>query len=84
MGKNRAQFDIVKSDAASITIRDVGRGCISVTNDAEAVVREMHDDFGLGARRLFYHDSTDQVDELVHDGAGRFLQFAPGPRGDAG
>ena len=29
-------------------------------------------------RRLFYYDSDGALDELKHDGAGRFLGFAPG------
>ncbi len=62
-----------------IVIRDVGHahGRMTVTNDAETVVF----DLGLPAGcRLFYYDSSGDLDELVHDGHGIFIGFAAGPR----
>lgn len=75
----RARFDIVRSDAESITIRDrVEDHACSVTNDAEAVVAEMTA-LGLGKRRLFYFDSMGNRDEILHE-AGKFAGFKAGPR----
>lgn len=78
-GDRHACWDIVKSDAESVTIRDVGPWDqrLTITNDAEFVVAKMKS-LGLGSRRLFYYDSDGQLDELVHDN-GRFVRFAPGP-----
>ena len=73
-------------------------GCPTITNDAEAVVADLAsqisvtgglvpsygEDSGgrLDSRRLFYIDSAGQMDELLHDGAGKFLGFGwlGGPR----
>lgn len=61
-----------------ILIKDIGKDCMSVTNDAEAVVRDLHRNGMLGERRLLYIDSEGSVDELKHDGKGVFQGFAPG------
>jgi len=75
---SRARYQIVIEGSASITIQDVGgHRDLTVTNDAEAVVKELIP--RLAGRRLFYYDSEGQMDELlVKDG--RFAGFAPGPR----
>lgn len=75
-----AEYEVVTSTPDTLTIRDVGssRG-LTVTNDAEAVVAALHRDGDLGTRTLLYYDSVGDLDELVHDGRGRFLGFAPGP-----
>lgn len=75
-----AEYEVVTSTPDTLTIRDVGGSrCLTVTNDAEAVVAALHADGGLGTRKLLYYDSVGDLDELVHDGRGRFLGFAPGP-----
>lgn len=63
-----------------LVIRDVGVECMSVTNDAEAVVEDLAAKGLLPpGRRLFYYDSDGQLDELlVKDG--RFAGFRAGPR----
>lgn len=71
---------IEKQDEQSVTIADIGSESMSVTNDAEAVVLELQSKGILRDRRLFYYDSAGQLDELKHDGNGRFVGFAPGPR----
>lgn len=59
-----------------IMVEDLGGPYMSVTNDAESVVREM---FTLyGDKRILYIDSIGNLDELLHD-RGRFTGFAPGP-----
>lgn len=75
-----ANFEMVRSNAQSVVIRDVGPWDRhpTVTNDAESVVAALAD--SLNGRRLFYFDSDEQLDEiLVRDG--RFAGFAPGPSG---
>jgi hypothetical protein len=76
----RAQYRIEEQTEEKIVIRDVGRDCMSVTNDAEAVVRDLQRNGMLDGRRLFYYDSEGQIDELKHDGNGVFRGFAPGRR----
>ena len=76
-GVQQARYDIVKSTAEAVWIRDVGHMTNrSVTNDADRVVCELFSEYGLGARRLIYQDSDGNWDELKHDGA-RFIGFAP-------
>lgn len=76
----KAVIEIVARCYDELIIRDVGHayGKMTVTNDAEEVVAELHRQDILGGRRLFYHDSEGQLDELRHDGNGKFLGFSPG------
>lgn len=46
----------------------------SITNDAEAVVADVHHRYP--GRRIIYRDSDSNWDELVHDN-GVFVNFAP-------
>lgn len=77
---SRAKYEVVEAEStnATLVIRDVGTGaCMSVTNDAEAVVFELFLSGTLGEQRLLYYDSDDALDELVHDGHGGFVGFRP-------
>lgn len=74
----KAHYIMEKEDEKTVVITDVGTTHMSVTNDAEAVVCDLHEKGILRGRRLFYYDSEGRLDELVHDGHGRFLSFAPG------
>ena len=71
----RAHYDIVKVTPEIVWISDRDDGAISVTNDAENVVKEMHNKYP-GAR-IIYRDSDKCWDELKHDSAGTFTGFAP-------
>jgi len=77
-----ANYVIVAVGPDRIVIRDVGpwHEYMTVTNDAENVVRELTvQDLLPAGRRLFYYDSDGRLDEiLVKDGT--FVGFAPGPR----
>jgi len=54
---------------------DDREGCRSVTNDAENVVRSIHENVtSLKHRRVFYLDSAGQIDELKQE-EGRFEGF---------
>jgi len=77
---NHANFTIVNSDEAQVTIQDMGpwERHPTITNDAEWVVEQMNVSI-LRGRRLFYIDSEGTKDELIHKD-GKFVRFAPGPR----
>ena len=78
--KPKAQYHIVGHDYGNgglmvVLIEDLN-GPMSVTNDAEAVVRELIAS-GWGAYRFMYKDSMGNWDELLHDGK-QFTGFGPG------
>ncbi len=77
----RAKYMVEQVTPHKVVISDIGTTHTSVTNDAENVVKELHQKGILKAHRLFYYDSTGRLDELRHDGHGRFTGFAPGPKG---
>ena len=59
----------------AVLIQDLD-GPVSVTNDAEAVVKYLHDDGKLDPdTMLLYIDSRGECDELGHDGKGNFTGF---------
>jgi len=54
---------------------------MTVTNDAERVVAKITADhwlMGYLHQRIFYQDTDGQIDELVHDGNGRFIRYSAG------
>lgn len=66
----RANYTVVKEDSQRLIIMDVGPWDkhLTVTNDAENVVRDLA--ARLGSRRLYYHDSEGTLGEIeVKDGA---------------
>ena len=76
----RAKYRVELQTDDQILIKDVGEDSMTVTNDAEAVVRDLHRNGILGEHRLLYIDSEGSVDELKHDGKGTFQGFMPGKR----
>lgn len=76
---NCSQFEIVQNITGKpLVIRDIGRHCVSVTNDAENVVAELRAGNMLPeGRRLFYYDSTGHFDEILLNARG-FAGFGPG------
>lgn len=58
-----------------VTLTDANDGAMSITNDAEAVVAEVHSNYP--GRRIFYVDTEGRIDELLHED-GEFIGFAPG------
>lgn len=76
MAKSKYRIELQTEE--QILIKDVGKDCMTVTNDAEAVVRDLYRNGMLGERRLLYIDSEGSIDELKHDGKGLFQGFAPG------
>ena len=75
--KARAHYTVHTVTEKYVRIDDDDDGAISITNDAEAVVAEVHADFP--GRRIFYRDTDGNIDELDHvDGV--FRGFDSGPR----
>lgn len=78
---NGSHFEVALNEhGRPLVIRDVGhdQGCRSVTNDAESVVALLYASGLLDThRRLFYYDSENNLDEILHHD-GRFVGFAPG------
>jgi hypothetical protein len=76
VGKTAA-FSVDKRDDAHLLIRDLGPWTerLTVTNDAERVVRSLYADGLLrDGQRLLYYDSDDVLDEIVHE-HGEFVCF---------
>jgi hypothetical protein len=72
----RARIEIRSADAVARTVRITDLdGSVSVTNDAEAVVRFVNARYP--GHRIFYRDTMGNWDELVHAN-GIFTGFAPG------
>ncbi len=70
-------YYLAGANSQFVVIHDDGQG-LSVTNNAENVVREIaQSSIKLEARRLFYRDTDGQYDELLHNN-GRFGGFKPG------
>ena len=73
----RARFRIENDSPGSLVIRDLGpwEYCLSVTNDAEAVVEDLVKTGRLKTgQKLLYYDSTGALDELVVQD-GKFAGF---------
>lgn len=68
----RCKYSIVNVTENVVLISDNG-GMVSVTNDAEAVVKELAPMLH-SYRRLLYIDSEGQTDEIVHE-FGEFVGF---------
>ena len=70
-----------ESTPERLVIRDLDLpSCRTITNDAEAVIEYLHFIGELPeGRRCFYYDTCNNLDELLHDGKGKFLGFFPGP-----
>lgn len=73
----KSLFEVRSIGPTRIVIKDTGHnsGYASVTNDAEAVVKYLHETLNLSGRMLLYYDSENNLDQLVHDDFGNFLGF---------
>lgn len=60
----RAHYSVLRVAPQFVVIRDCDDGHMSITNDAEAVVREVNSLHP--GRRIFYYDTDHRCDELVH------------------
>jgi hypothetical protein len=69
----RADFEVLKIKDDAIYIVDIC-GKVSITNDAEAVVKHLTEKYG-SKYRFYYCDTDGFWDELLHDGNGNFTKF---------
>ena len=77
----KAEFDVIKHVPGEfIYIRDIGRNCRSVTNDAENVIERLLTEYGITRERVIYDDSDGRTDELLHAN-GKFTGFKAGHEG---
>jgi hypothetical protein len=67
----RSKFEIIADLPDVIAIDDLD-GLVTVTSDAEKVVKYLHS-IGMGKRRLIYRDTSGVWDELEHDNGGSFM-----------
>lgn len=79
--QRRSRYVVDAVDAVKRVIFIVDEdGPLSVTNDAEGVVAELHE--ALPGFRVVYRDTEGDWDELVHD-AGVFTGYRPTPNRQA-
>jgi hypothetical protein len=81
MDRLKADFSLVMNTPDWVLIRDnaVEKQTMSVTNDAENVVRFLKDKAILISNSILYYIDTDgRVDILKHDGNGNFTGFKAG------
>lgn len=73
--KPRVNYRIISVTSEIVTIEDLGPWdqYMTVTNGAEFVISELTP--LLGTRRLLYVDSEGNMDELLHNGEGKFEGF---------
>jgi hypothetical protein len=57
----------VDSDSQKIIIEDVGKNCMSVTNDIENILKDLHRRGLLRGRKLYYYDSEGDFTEALHE-----------------
>jgi len=78
--KLKCRFKIIKETNDYMLIKDLYdefSPTMTVTNDAENVVKHLYDNKMIGIKRLFYIDTNGEIDELVHHN-GDFRGFKPG------
>lgn len=77
-----AQFRFAVVSPHYVVIEDIGheQGCLTVTNDAEGVLRRLYASGHLcHGRNFFYFDSAGECTEILHD-RGRFVGFHAVPK----
>jgi|SRR5690554_1294576 len=67
---NKSTFYVAHLDAEKVLIVDFGEG-LSITNDAENVVKKLNADLlaggsgGIQGRKVFYRDTNGDIDEML-------------------
>lgn len=75
----KSTFNAIQITKDIIHVEDLCDGsCMSVTNDAEAVIDYLHKQFDLTNKKVQYQDTDGQIDKLLHEN-GKFTGFASGP-----
>ena len=73
----RSNYKIASSDCSTVILRDVGPHdkYLTVTNDAENVVRDIHRKGLLSSSQdLYYFDTEGELTELIYEN-GKFSRF---------
>jgi hypothetical protein len=79
--ENHAVFEIVQKTVSFIFINDTGHmNHKSVTNDVRFVLEKLATETNIKNKRIFYADSMNEVDEIIHSGT-HFLHFKYGHEG---
>lgn len=73
----KSNYTVVEDTQFHVTIEDLGPWdeYMSVTNNVEKVLLELHLSGIIKGKRLFYIDSERRKDEICHDGKGNFEGF---------
>ena len=76
--ENHAEYDLITANSQFIYIEDTGHHQFkTVTNDVQYVLSSLVKDNSLSNQRVFYKDSSGDIDEIVHT-QGVFQQFRHG------
>jgi hypothetical protein len=74
----KAKFHILSETADYVLINDDYDGsCFTVTNDAENVVEILYNEYNIQNKRIFYRDTDNSLDELLHEN-NKFTGFKTG------
>jgi hypothetical protein len=79
--ENHAGYEVVTVNDRFIYLEDTGHNQFkTVTNDAEYVLNDLSEEYGIRDKRIFYKDSFGQIDEILHKN-GVFSGFKYGHSG---
>jgi hypothetical protein len=79
--EDHAAYEVITANAQFIYLEDTGHNQFkTVTNDAAYVLAELNEAYGPGSRRIFYKDSSGEIDEIIHKN-GVFTGFRHGHKG---
>jgi hypothetical protein len=81
--EDHAGYEVIADNDQFIYLEDTGHNQFkTVTNDAEYILSRLNEEYGIGNRRVFYKDSSGDIDEIVHKN-GVFTGFRHGHKGYA-
>jgi hypothetical protein len=79
--EDHAGYEAMTINDQFIYLEDTGHNQFkTVTTDAEYVLAELHEKYGVGGLRIFYKDSLGEIDEILHKN-GVFTGFKHGHKG---
>jgi hypothetical protein len=79
--EDHAGYEVLTSNVQFIYLEDSGHNQFkTVTNDAEYILSRLNEEYGIGNKRIFYKDSSGEIDEIVHKN-GIFAGFGHGHKG---
>ncbi|GHU66567.1 hypothetical protein FACS189447_07710 [Spirochaetia bacterium] len=76
-----AVYEVLRETNTFIFIKDIGHKTHkSITNDVEFVLESLAADYNIKYRRIFYIDSMNEIDEIIHSEK-HFISFKHGHEG---